>query len=604
MASKKKNIKKKQSLRHCFFPALTLFFVFLFIPFLWSSFRVPPRVYLGENSMAGSKNDLAKKINQTVSTFEKTDIVLVLGDKKVNIKPQDIELNIDTAKTIDNLGDSLGLQKISLRSFWRFWQSAFWGFQTPIFYSFSVEKLDQILKERLGEKITLLVDAGITVSESGVTVNPSRPGFVVDKNFVASQIIRNLKNLKNQEIQVSLISLEPGITTEEASKVKNEIDKVISTPFSLRVLENSFSLTRKTLLSWIAIREDLTQNKIQVSENDDLKAINNLILTGQNLLSFQEEKKLTWGIKREVVKIFLEQEIRAKVYRQKKNGLLAFEGSVLKEIQPSQSEVTIDEEKALDEITQSLKNGQSLISLSTIENPADVSLKKAQELGIKNLVSRGESNFTGSPSNRRHNIQVGAEKFNGVVVGKDEEFSFIQNLGPVDASTGYLPELVIKQDKTVPEFGGGMCQVSSTCFRAAVNGGLRVTERQNHAYPVQYYSPQGTDATVYIPKPDLKFLNNTPGPILIQTRMEGNMLYFDFFGQSDERKVELEGPRVWDKKSDGSMKTEWIQKVYTKDGQLMFQKSFLSKYDSPSKYPHPGDEKPPAEKKKKKKGGT
>jgi vancomycin resistance protein YoaR len=78
-----------------------------------------------------------------------------------------------------------------------------------------------------------------------------------------------------------------------------------------------------------------------------------------------------------------------------------------------------------------------------------------------------------------------------------------------------LPELVIKKEGTVPEFGGGLCQVSSTAFRAAMNGGLPITQRRNHAYAVQYYAPQGTDATIYPGVVDLKFINDTPGDILI-----------------------------------------------------------------------------------------
>jgi vancomycin resistance protein YoaR len=80
----------------------------------------------------------------------------------------------------------------------------------------------------------------------------------------------------------------------------------------------------------------------------------------------------------------------------------------------------------------------------------------------------------------------------GVIIKPGEEFSFNHYLGPVKAEQGFLPELVIKRTGTVPELGGGLCQVSSTTFRAAMNAGLPITQRKNHAYAVQYYSPQGT----------------------------------------------------------------------------------------------------------------
>ncbi|MFH1088605.1 MAG: VanW family protein, partial [Patescibacteria group bacterium] len=137
-------------------------------------------------------------------------------------------------------------------------------------------------------------------------------------------------------------------------------------------------------------------------------------------------------------------------------------------------------------------------------------------------------------------------KFNNVIIKPDENFSFNKLLGTVDASTGYLPELVIKGDETTPEFGGGLCQVSTTTFRAALDGGYPIIARRNHSYRVSYYEPAGTDATVYQPYPDFQFLNDTPYHLLIHTYIEGNNLHFDFYSTSTGIRVELEGPRVYD----------------------------------------------------------
>ena len=173
-----------------------------------------------------------------------------------------------------------------------------------------------------------------------------------------------------------------------------------------------------------------------------------------------------------------------------------------------------------------------------------------------------------------------------MLVGPEDEFSFNSALGKVGVKQGYLPELVIKKDKTVPEYGGGLCQVSTTAFRGAVKAGFEITERESHAYPVQYYNPQGTDATIYPPHPDLRFKNNTPAYILIQTRIEGNKLYFDFYGSDDGRKVVLKGPYIYSRKANGAMKASWTQEVYDKDGELKFKKTFYSNYRSPALYPH------------------
>ena len=213
------------------------------------------------------------------------------------------------------------------------------------------------------------------------------------------------------------------------------------------------------------------------------------------------------------------------------------------------------------------------------------------DLGITSLIGEGKSNFKGSPKNRIFNINVGTQRFNGVLIKPGEEFSFVKILGPVDGEHGYLPELVIKLDKTEPEFGGGICQVSTTAFRAAINSGLKITARKNHAYPVSYYNPQGMDATVYIPRPDLRFINNTPGYILIQTQINGTELVFQFYGTDDGRKTEIDGPRILERNPDGSMKTTFTQKVLDKNGAEIIKDIFNSNYASPSKFPHPGEEK-------------
>jgi vancomycin resistance protein YoaR len=93
-------------------------------------------------------------------------------------------------------------------------------------------------------------------------------------------------------------------------------------------------------------------------------------------------------------------------------------------------------------------------------------------------VAEGYSNFFGSPPNRIHNINVAMQAFDGLLVAPGEEFSFGENLGEVNEETGYKKELVIKEGKTIPDYGGGVCQVSSTLFRAAFFGGFPITDRK------------------------------------------------------------------------------------------------------------------------------
>lgn len=208
----------------------------------------------------------------------------------------------------------------------------------------------------------------------------------------------------------------------------------------------------------------------------------------------------------------------------------------------------IDRELLLARVNGAIKNKQTEVSipLKVVKPPLEIS-PDLQQMGIFELIGVGYTKFEGSPQNRKHNIGIGIAKFDGLIIQPGETFSFNKNLGPVDASTGYKKELVIKPEGTVPEFGGGLCQVSTTIYRAAIYAGLPIVERKAHKYAVSYYAQaggHGLDATVYSPSPDLKFTNDTPGAILIHSFVEGSSAYFKFYGTADGRKVALDGPYV------------------------------------------------------------
>jgi len=258
----------------------------------------------------------------------------------------------------------------------------------------------------------------------------------------------------------------------------------------------------------------------------------------------------------------------------------------------SEDGLKLDVEKSTEILLDNMKSedhaNNIILAYETIK--PEISSENINSLGINTLIGEGKSNFKGSPKNRIHNIKVATNRFTGILIKPGEEFSFVSILGEVDEEHGYKEELVIKKDKTEPEFGGGICQVSTTAFRAAIYSGLEITARRNHAYPVAYYNPPGMDATIYIPRPDLRFKNNTPGYILIQTKIEGTELTFQFYGTDDGRKIEIEDPKIIERNPDNSMKTVFGQKVYDSAGSILIDNIFKSSYDSPDNYPHPGQE--------------
>jgi vancomycin resistance protein YoaR len=196
-------------------------------------------------------------------------------------------------------------------------------------------------------------------------------------------------------------------------------------------------------------------------------------------------------------------------------------------------------------IAKALRDNIDEVELASnfIEPPLQIS-DDLKLRGIKEILAIGESDFSGSSEARIFNFWHGASRFQGRILPKGADISFNSILGEVGAHTGYKKELVIKGDETLPDWGGGICQVSSTLYRGVMLAGLPILERSNHSYSVSYYSPAGSDATIYPGSHDLRFKNDTDGDITIQTHKSGTKLYFVLLGTKSQGQIDLFGPYI------------------------------------------------------------
>lgn len=189
------------------------------------------------------------------------------------------------------------------------------------------------------------------------------------------------------------------------------------------------------------------------------------------------------------------------------------------------------------------------VTIPVITVVPEITLEKVNDRGIKELVAEGTSTFRGSIENRIYNVSLAASRINGILIEPGETFSFAKAVGDISSLTGYKQAYVIQNGRTVLGDGGGVCQVSTTLFRAALNAGLPITERNQHAYRVSYYeqdSSPGVDAAVYVPSVDLKFKNDTGHWLLIQSRFNqaDARLTFQIYGTNDGRTVEITKPVI------------------------------------------------------------
>ncbi len=238
------------------------------------------------------------------------------------------------------------------------------------------------------------------------------------------------------------------------------------------------------------------------------------------------------------------------------NAKFQFESGKVVLFEKENNGLHIEVKRALSEVNDFVRNliihpTSSTISVkSTIIKPK-ITLAQTNTFGIEELIGEGVSDYTHSIPQRIHNLLLGTSKFNGVLIPKGATFSFNNTVGDISSTTGYQPAYIIKDGKTVLGDGGGICQVSTTLFRAVLSTGLPISEYHSHAYRVGYYendAKPGLDATVFGPTVDFKFVNDTPASILIQTIVdeENNRLSFKFYGKKDNRSVQLSSPILSD----------------------------------------------------------
>lgn len=199
------------------------------------------------------------------------------------------------------------------------------------------------------------------------------------------------------------------------------------------------------------------------------------------------------------------------------------------------------------EIAAALETGISDISFRLTEEPARISDASGYAEGAEfSLLSTGESDFHGSGAGRKANVRKAInERVNNIIVPKDATFSFNDTLGTVSTSKGWAMALTIFEGANLrPAPGGGICQASTTTYRAALKAGLPIVEQKNHSLYVTYYEAHGVgqDATIFPGQQDLKFVNDTGGPILIQSYSVGDEAYVNFYGTDDGRAVVMSGP--------------------------------------------------------------
>lgn len=240
----------------------------------------------------------------------------------------------------------------------------------------------------------------------------------------------------------------------------------------------------------------------------------------------------------------------------------------------AQSGYRYDVDVVTDAIVSALEKGNKHITITLQEVPGMLlDPEKSPDKPLV-LLSSGRSNFKGSGGGRKSNVRKALnERENNIFIPADTTFSFNDTLGIVSQSRGWELALTIFEGVNLrPAPGGGICQASTTVYRAAINAGLPIVEQKSHSLYVTYYEAYGVglDATIFPGSQDLQFKNDTGGPIVIQSYTDGDEAYVNMYGYDDGRSVVLSGPYfardegiLEDGKKIRSNEIVWVRTVQT-----------------------------------------
>ena len=213
---------------------------------------------------------------------------------------------------------------------------------------------------------------------------------------------------------------------------------------------------------------------------------------------------------------------------------------------------TLDEAATRAQLTKALIEGKTSSNVAVTVQPPQRSVEDWHAQGIRGHFAGGESAFYRSAPFRVQNIRVGSSLMDGLTIPKNGVFDFNAAVGDINPDRGFVDGYVIKSGTLAKEVGGGICQVSTTVFRAAYLGGLPIMQRNFHSYRVSYYElatrdfapPIGFEATGYSPYKNLKFKNDTGAPIFMQVSVDVRRytMRVDLFGAKPDRRVTLSKP--------------------------------------------------------------
>lgn len=490
--------------------------------------RVYPGVSVAGVDLSGLNPEQAQeRLRQSLTYPKQGRIVLKTADNIWVAHPEELGLFLDP-KTSVMAAYSIGRRGGLIGSFTQQFKAWFSGVNLPPYLIYD-ERIARSYLDRIAAEIELpTLEATLSVKGTEVTVTPGQVGRSLDRQATLAPLENQLRSLTDGIIPVVMVDNPPMIL--DASAQAEIARRILSAPLTISVPDAGEGDPGPWSFDQASLAEMLAIERVETSDGARYQV----------------------GLKTDSLRSFLGG-IADDLSRQPANARFIFNDDTrqLEVIQPAVIGRTLNIEASLQTINEKLGQGEHNVALALdYTNPPVTDDATAEQLGIRELVSAHTSYFYGSSASRIQNIETAAARFHGVLVAPGETFSMAEVLGDVSLDNGYAEALIIYGNRTIKGVGGGVCQVSTTLFRTAFLGGYPIVERHSHAYRVSYYEQTasggvdpnlaGLDATVFVPVVDLKFTNDTPNWLLMETYVNAaaRKLTWKFYSTSDGRRVE------------------------------------------------------------------
>jgi vancomycin resistance protein YoaR len=407
------------------------------------------------------------------------------------------------------------------------WQT---GLDLPIKVEFDQNAMRNYVRKVTASLEQPPVDAQLVRDGVQVYTTAARNGRQVLVDETVQSLTESLYTLEPQKVVVRTRELAPRLFDAETNAAQQQIQQMLQAPIIMKIGDREIVWEIEDLTNMID-----TARVEQESGRDQISVAINRYQIERRLKVIAAESKFDGTRPR-----------------------VAWNDGSLRIITPGKSGIRLDESAAFELITKAFTSNERSIVLPLEDIGPPITEANLNTLGIQELVSVGRSDFSGSAPYRIHNIGAGMELLNGLLIAPGEEFSFNENIGQINAANGFVEGYAIIQNRTQLEFGGGICQDSTTLFRAAFWAGLPITERWGHSFYISWYdryslgsygNGPGMDATIFTGGPDLKFVNDTGNWLLMQawSNPSSGIAQIEFYGTKLNRTVEL-SRRIYDEK--------------------------------------------------------